>query len=101
MIIRKGDQVKIISGNDKGKRGKVLFVLPRLKKIIVDGLNLRKKHLRPRQQGKKGEVVSVPVPLFASSAMLVCKKCGKATRVSSKSFQGKKIRVCKKCGAEI
>lgn len=101
MKIHKGDQVKIISGNDKGKQGKVLYVLPQLKKIVVEGLNLKKKHTRPRQQGKKGEVVSIPAPFFASSAMLVCRKCGKATRIINQSSPGKKIRVCRKCGAEI
>ncbi|MBI2640768.1 MAG: 50S ribosomal protein L24 [Candidatus Sungbacteria bacterium] len=102
MKIRKGDQVKIISGNDKGKQGKVLAVFSSKGKIVVEGLNIRKKHVRPKQQGKKGELVKIPAPLPVSRAMLVCPKCGKPTRVGSKiNDPGRKARVCKKCGGEI
>lgn len=100
--IRKGDQVKIISGNDKGKQSKVLAVLPKSGKIVVDGVNIRKKHVRPKQQGKKGELVRIPASFPVSRAMLVCSKCGEAARVGYKiNDSGRKARVCKKCGGEI
>ena len=97
MKIKKGDIVKIISGNDKGKQGKVLFA--KGEKIVVEGVNVRKKHRRSRQQGKKGEVISIPVFFPVSRAMLVCPKCKKPTRVGSLFDDSrKKARVCKKCG---
>lgn len=101
MKIKKGDQVKIISGNDKGKQGKVLVVLPEEHRIVVEGINVKKKHVRPKQQGKKGELVRIPAPFPASRVQLVCSKCGKMTRAGYSSNSGGKIRVCKKCGQEI
>lgn len=101
MIIKKGDNVKIMAGKDRGKTGKVAASFPRENKVLIDGINLRKKHLRPRKQGQKGQIVQVPHPLFASSVMLVCPSCGKTARVGRKIAGDKKLRVCKKCGAEI
>ena len=102
MKLRKGDQVKIISGNDKGKQGKILSILHESARIVVEGLNMKKKHMRPRQQGKKGEIVLVPASFASSRVMVVCTKCGKATRVGYKiNESGVKSRVCKKCGGEI
>lgn len=102
MKIRKGDNIKIVSGNDKGKQGKVLAVLTHEERIVVDGLNIKKKHVRPRQQGKKGELVKIPAPFAVSRAMIVCSKCGKPTRIGFKiGATGAKARVCKKCGAEL
>lgn len=102
MKIRKGDIIKIISGNDKGKQGKVLSVFPHTGKIVVEKINMKKKHVRPRRQGQKGELVRIPAPFSASRAMLVCQKCGKPVRVGYGAVeQGGKTRACKKCGAEI
>lgn len=102
MKIRKGDQVKIVSGNDKGKQGRVILVSPMDGRIKIEGLNMHKKHLRPRTQGKKGEIVSVPSALPISRVMLVCPKCSNAVRVGfSVNDTGEKIRVCKKCLAEV
>lgn len=101
MKIRKGDQIKIISGNDKGKQGKVTAVFPVEGKIIAEGINLKKKHVRPKQQGKKGELVRVAMPFSVSRAMLLCGKCGKPARMGYKIDGDKKYRMCKKCGAEI
>lgn len=101
MKIKKGDQVKIITGNDKGKQGKVIFVSRDLEKIAVEGVQLKKKHIRPRAQGKKGEMVRIPGSFPVARAMLVCPQCGKATRVGSRLSGSKKSRVCKKCNAEI
>ncbi len=105
MKIKKGDQVKIISGKDRGKTGAIISVLPNENRITVEGINLYKKRVRPTKQGQKGETVSVSRPFSASNAMVICSNCKKATRVglrvegSGKSVT--KTRYCKKCGASI
>jgi large subunit ribosomal protein L24 len=101
MKIKKGDNVKILSGKDRGKTGKVSRVLPDAGKALVEGLNLVKKHIRPRKQGEKGQRVSVPAAIDISSLMLVCPKCSKATRVGFKVNEKSKFRICKKCGSEL
>lgn len=101
MKIRKNDQVKILSGKDRGKTGKVLRVIPKSRKALIEGLNLVKKHSRPRRQGEKGQRVTVPAPVDISSVMLVCPKCSKAARVGFKISGKNKYRVCKKCQSEI
>jgi len=101
MHIKKGDQVKIISGKDRGKSGPVLKVFPEKNKITVEGLNLYKKRVRPKQQGQKGETVLVPRPFQSSKAKLVCASCKGAVRVGYRLESGSKIRYCKKCGANI
>ncbi|OGI25855.1 MAG: 50S ribosomal protein L24 [Candidatus Moranbacteria bacterium RBG_13_45_13] len=101
MKIKKGDNVKILSGKDRGKMGKVLRFLPKDKKAIVEGLNLVKKHVRPRKQGEKGQRVSVPAAIGMSNLMLVCPKCSKPTRVGYKQGEKNKFRICKKCKSEI
>ena len=101
MKIHKNDLVKIITGKDKSKTGKVLKVLPRKEKILVEGLNLYKKHVRPKTQGEKGQVVSLPRPLYVSNAALVCPNCKKTTRTGYRLEEDKKIRYCKKCGSAI
>jgi large subunit ribosomal protein L24 len=93
--------VKLIAGDDKGKTGKVMSVFPHAAKIVIEGLNMRKKHIRPRRQGQKGEVVSVPAAVPVSRVMIVCGKCGKATRIGASMTGGKKIRVCGVCGEAI
>ena len=101
MKIIKGDEVKILSGKDKGRRGKVVRVLPRENKIVVEGLNLLKKHVRSKQAEKKGEMISVAMPLPISKVMIVCKHCAKTTRVGYQLNGDKKARVCKKCGQAL
>ncbi|MFA5925998.1 MAG: 50S ribosomal protein L24 [Parcubacteria group bacterium] len=101
MKIRKNDQVKILSGKDRGKTGKVLRVFPDDGRIIVEGLNLVKKHSRPRKQGEKGQRVTIPASINASNLMLVCPKCSKSSRVGFKISGKNKFRVCKKCQSEI
>jgi len=101
MKIKKGDNVKILSGKDRGKTGKISRVLPDAGKALVEGLNLVKKHIRPRKQGEKGQRVSVPAAIDISNLMLVCSKCSKATRVGFKVSEKSKFRICKKCGSEI
>ena len=99
MKIRKGDQVKIIAGNDRGAQGKVLRVFSRERMVMVEGVNVRKKHVRGRRQGQKGEVIQRPVPIPVSRVMYVCPKCGKPARVGFRIEGAVKIRSCKRCGA--
>ncbi len=102
MNIKKNDKVKILTGKDKGKTGKVLQVLPKENRISVEGLNLLIKHLRPRRQGEKGQRIEFPSFINASNVMLVCSKCGRPTRVGHQIIKvegkkDKKVKVCKKC----
>jgi large subunit ribosomal protein L24 len=101
MTIKKNDRVKILSGKDKGKIGKILQVFPDGNRVSVEGLNLLVKHLRPRRQGEKGQRIEFPAPLDLSKVMMVCPKCDKPTRVAmrlpEKGAVGKKVRICKKC----
>ena len=99
--VKTGDEVQIISGKDKGKSGKVLEVSPSEGKVIVEGLNMVTKHVKPRQQGQPGGIVKAEGALYASKVMPVCPKCKKAVRVGHEMKDGKKVRVCKKCGAEL
>lgn len=99
--IKKNDQIKIIAGKDRGKGGKVLHVFPEEMKVVVEGLNLVKKHVRPRKEGEKGQRVEVPGKLNISNVMLVCPKCGKTARIGYKKTGDNKFRICKKCQAEI
>ncbi|MBI2023115.1 50S ribosomal protein L24 [Candidatus Giovannonibacteria bacterium] len=101
MKIKKNDNVVVIAGKDRGKSGKVLDSFPRIGKIVVEGVALRKKHQRPRKEGQKGQVISMPAPIDASNAMLFCKNCGKGVSVGYELTEGKKTRVCKKCKNEI
>ena len=101
MKIRKGDTVQILSGNDKGKTGEVLETIPKTSRIIIKGINIRKKHIKPKKQGEEGGIVPVECSIHSSKANVVCPKCGKATRIAMKVEDGKKVRVCKKCGAII
>ena len=101
MHVKTGDTVVILSGKDKGKQGKVLEVSPKENKVIVEGLNIATKHVKPRQMGQSGDIVSAEAPMYASKVMAVCPKCGKPTRVGHKiEADGTKSRVCKNadCG---
>ena len=101
MKIKKEDQVIIISGKYRGKKGKVLRVLPQKDKAVVEGANLVKKHVRPKRSGEKGQVIQMPSPLPVSNLKLICPHCEKPTRVGFKIRDKKKYRVCKKCNKEI
>lgn len=101
MKIHKNDTIKIIAGKDHGKSGKVLKVFPERNKILIEGLNLYKKHVRPKKEGEKGQLISVPRPIDISNAMLICSGCGKTARTGYRLDAGKKIRICKKCGTAI
>lgn len=96
--VKKGDLVEVINGKNKGQSGKVLEVSTREGKIIVEGVNIATKHMKPTQQGVSGSIVKVTSPLYACKVMLVCPSCNKKTRVGHrKDEQGIKKRFCKKC----
>ncbi|KKQ23324.1 MAG: 50S ribosomal protein L24 [Candidatus Wolfebacteria bacterium GW2011_GWC1_37_10] len=101
MKIKKGDNVKIITGKDKGKNGKILAVFPVKGRILVEGLNLYKKHVRPKHTGEKGQTVMIPRSIDVSNVGLICPSCNKITRIGHRIEGEKKLRVCKKCGATI
>ncbi|HIT02091.1 MAG TPA: 50S ribosomal protein L24 [Candidatus Enterenecus merdae] len=101
MNVKKNDTVVVLSGKDKGKRGKVLSVDPEARKVVVEKVNMASRHQKPRRQGEEGGIIQKEIPLYASKVMAVCPKCDKPTRVAHKVEGGKKVRVCKHCGAEI
>lgn len=103
MKIRKGDVVKMLVGKDRGKNGKVIKVDLSANKVVVEGLNLLKKNKRPRRQGEKGEIISIPRAVSVSNVGFVCPNCKKSSRlgfVPEKTGE-KKVRLCKKCQTRI
>lgn len=101
MRIKKGDNVQVLSGNDKGKIGEVLEVNPKTDKIIVKDVNIRKKHVKARKQGEESGILSVECAIPSSKVNVVCSKCGKATKVGYSVEKDQKVRICKKCGAKL
>ena len=101
MKIKKDDTVLIISGKDKGKKGKVLEAFPKQGQILVEGVNLRKKHQKPRKQGEKGQIITMPGAISTSNVKLICPKCAKPTRIGYKILEKNKVRICKKCKQEV
>ena len=110
MTIRKGDTVKVIAGKDRGKTGKVLRSVPEKSRVVVEKVNMVKKAMRPTQANPQGGISTVEAPIHVSNVMLVCPKCGKATRVGHRievvtgkdgKQKNKNIRVCKKCKQDI
>lgn len=101
MRIKKGDNVQVLSGNDKGKTGEVLEVIPKLDKIVVKGINIRKKHVKARKQGEESGIISVECAIPTSKVNVICPKCGKVTKVGYSVEKDEKVRVCKKCGAKL
>ncbi len=100
--LKKGDTVLVITGNDKGKKGKILKVLRHKNRIVVEGVSIRKKHYRARKQGEQSGIIEIEAPIHISNVMLVCPKCGSATRVGRTiTPEGTHVRVCKKCGEMI
>ena len=99
--VKRDDTVIVISGDDKGAKGKVVEVAPKEGKVIVEGVNIIHKHVKPRRQGETGGIVDAPAALYASKVQLYCDKCKKPTRAAHKIDGEKKTRVCTKCGAEL
>ncbi len=102
MKIRKGDRVEVRQGKDRGKRGTITFAYPAEGRVIVDGVNIAKKHQKPTRSTQQGGIIDKEMPISASSVALVCPSCGKPTRVGYRfDPDGSKIRVCRKCGGDI
>ena len=101
MNVKKNDTVVVLSGKDKGKKGKVLESMPASGKLVIEGINVATCHVKPKKQGEEGGIISREIPIYASKVMPVCPKCGKAVRVGHVEKDGKMVRVCKKCGAEL
>jgi len=99
--VKKGDTVLVIAGKDKDKRAKVLAVSPKTARVVVEGVNVVSKCKKARTAQEKSQIIKIEAPIDASNVMVVCPKCGKATRVAHALVDGKKARVCKKCGASL
>lgn len=103
MKLKKGDTVLITAGKDKGRTGKIMKSLPKDLMVLVEGINLKKKHVRPKKDGEKGQVVEIPAPLDISDVKMICPKCGKVTRIGytmpirTGGEKENKNRICKKC----
>ena len=101
MNIKKNDTVIVLSGKDKGVKGKVLAAMPSENKVLVEKVNVATCHPKPRRQGETGGIVKKETPIRACKVALYCEKCGKGVRIGHKIEGDKKIRICRKCGAEI
>ena len=101
--VKTGDTVVVINGKDRGAKGKVMQVSPSEGKVIVQGVNIVSKHVKPRKMGEAGGIIEAEAALYASKVQLLCPKCGRPTRVGHVVENGKKMRVCKKadCGAKF
>lgn len=98
LAIKKNDTVMVIAGKEKGKKGRIISIdLPK-QKVIIERMNLIKKHLKPSKQNQQGGIIDKEAPIHVSNVMLICTKCGKPTRIGNKLLENdKKVRVCKKC----
>jgi large subunit ribosomal protein L24 len=101
LTIRKGDRVKVITGKDKGKESRVLRVYPHKERLVVEHVNMIKKHQRATQKQPKGGILEIEGTIHVSNVMLLCPSCAQATRVGRKREDGSPVRVCKKCGKDI
>lgn len=101
MKLKKGDNIKVLKGKDKGKTGKIEQVLPKQNKVLIPNVNLYKRHLKTRSQSQPSEIITLTKPLPEANVVLICPKCGKQTRVGYKIVKNVKSRICKKCKSEI
>lgn len=100
--IKKNDNVIVLSGKDKGKKGKVLTVIPKSGKVIVEGVAMATKHKKPRMQGEVGGIIHQETPIYACKVMHICPKCQQPTRIGRRTLEnGENVRICKKCGEII
>ena len=99
--IKKDDEVQVLSGKDRGRRGRVVRVLPREGRIMVEGVARAKKHSQPSKKRQQGGIVDIEQFLDISNVAVVCRSCGQATRVGYRIEDGEKVRICRKCGAEL
>lgn len=101
MKIKKGDQVVVLKGKDRGKKAKVLRTFPEKGTVLVEGVNIKKVHKKPKKEGEKGQIVEVSYPVAVSKVKFLCSKCGKLSRISYEKVDGKKERICKKCKSKV
>jgi len=101
MNVKKGDTVQVITGKDKGQTGKVISVMPKEGKVVVEKVNMVSRHVKARKQGDESGIIQKEAPLYASKVMLFCPKCNRGVRSGRKVEGDKKVRVCKRCGAQI
>jgi large subunit ribosomal protein L24 len=101
MKLKKGDLIKVIKGKDKGKEGKIEKILPKVNMVLINNVNMFKRHLKARSQSQPSEIVTLTKPLPVTNVALICPKCHLQTRVGYKEEKGNKLRICKKCKAEI
>ena len=102
MKIKKGDRVRVLTGKDRGKEGEVMRAIPERDKVIVDGVNVAKRHQRATRATTQGGIIDKDMPLPVANVAVVCGSCGKATRVGYRfDEQKRKTRVCKKCGGDL
>jgi len=98
LTIKKEDTVMVLTGKNKSKRGRVIGVNPGKQKVVVEGVNIQKKHMKPNKQYQQGGIIEKEAPIYASNVMLVCPKCDKPTRIGNQMLEdGRKLRLCKKC----
>ena len=101
MNVKKGDTVQVITGKDKGQTGKVITVIPKEGKVVVEKVNMVSRHVKARKQGDESGIIQKEAPMYASKVMLFCPKCNRGVRSGRKVEGDKKVRVCKRCGAQI
>ena len=101
MKLKKGDNVIVITGKEKGKKGKISRVLVQENKVIIEGMNLMKKSQRPRKSGEKGQFINIAMPIHASNVMIVDSKTGKGSRIGKKKVGDKMVRITRKSSQEI
>lgn len=102
MHVKKGDRVKVLAGKDKGKEGRIIQSIPKEDRVVVDKINLVKRHQRPTQDNPQGGIITKEAPIHVSNVMIVCKSCKKATRIQHAFHEdGNKVRECKHCGAVL
>lgn len=99
--VKKGDTVVVLSGKDKGQKGKVILSIPKKAKVVVEGVNKIKRHTKPNQKAPQGGIITKEAPLAACKVMVVCPACQKPTRTAKKLVNGKYVRACKKCGEVV
>lgn len=99
--IKEGDQVEVFAGRNRKKQGKIIKVIPAKERVVIEGVNLRKKHVRPKRADRKGETVEIPAPLPVANVRLICPSCSKPTRIGYKVEGKNKTRICKKCQSKI
>jgi len=101
LTIRKGDRVRVISGKDRGKEGKVLRAFPEKQRVVVENVHMIKKHTRPSQKNRQGGIIEMEGTIHVSNVMLVCPNCGEPTRIGRRREDNVRVRTCKKCGKDI